>query len=83
MQQPGRLDQLAFNVLAHLARRHAPGMMPVWDNGGGKLVEYGLGRLLPNTAVQTIPLGNVQIPMDLAAAFCRALKLLPEGPDAG
>ena len=83
MQQPGRVDQLAVNVLAHLIRTHAPGMVPVWDNGLGALVAHGLGQALPNAPVQAIRIGNLQIPLELAAAFCRAVKLLPEGPRAG
>lgn len=82
-QQPGRLDQLAVNILAHLVRTHAPSIAPVWDNGLGALVEYGMGHALPAHPVQSIQVGNMQIPLELAAAFCRAVKLLPEGPRAG
>ena len=82
-QQPGRLDQLAVNILAHLVRTHVPTMQPVWDNGLGALVEYGAGRMIPNAPVQSIQIGNLQIPMELAAAFCRAVQLLPEGPRVG
>ena len=82
-QQPGRVDQLALNILAHLVRTHAPSVAPVWDNGLGKLIEYGLGHALPNQPVVSLQIGNMQIPLELAAAFCRAVKLLPEGPHVG
>ena len=82
-QQPGRIDQLAVNILAHLVRTHAPQIAPVWDNGLGKLVEYGMGSVLPNQPVVALQIGNMQIPLELAAAFCRAVKLLPEGPHVG
>jgi hypothetical protein len=83
MQQQGRLDQLAVNILAHLVRTHAPSIAPVWDNGLGALVEYGMGRALPQGQVVSLQIGGMQIPLELAAAFCRAVKLLPEGPRVG
>ena len=82
-QQPGRIDQLAVNILAHLVRTHAPSIAPVWDNGLGALVQYGMGSVLPNQPVVSLQIGNMQIPLELAAAFCRAVKLLPEGPHVG
>lgn len=83
-QQPGRLDQLAVNVLAHLIRTHgAPSLLAVWENGGAALVEYGIARIVPAQPVQSVQVGNMMIPMDLLASFARAVKLLPEGPHAG
>ena len=83
MQQPGRIDQLAVNILAHLVRTHAPSIAPVWDNGLGALVQYGMASVLPSQPVVSLQIGNMQIPLELAAAFCRAVKLLPEAPHVG
>jgi hypothetical protein len=82
-QQPGRLDQLAVNILAHLIRTHVPAVAPVWDNGLGALVEYGMGKALPNLPVRTIRIGQVDVPLELLASFARAVKLLPEGQRVG
>lgn len=82
-QQPGRLDQLAVNILAHLIRTHAPKAVPVWDNGLGALVEYGMGRFVPAQPVRSIRIGQMDVPLELLASFARAVKLLPEGPHVG
>jgi hypothetical protein len=82
-QQPGRLDQLALNILAHVVRTHgAPFWVGIWDNGGAALIEYGIARLIPTQPVQSVQVGQMQIPLDLLSAFARAAKLLPEGPRA-
>ena len=81
-QDRGRVDQLAVNVLAHLIRTHAPNFAPAWDNGLGSLAAHYAPRLLPSVPVNSIAIGQLNIPMDLAASFLRAVKLLPEGPRA-
>lgn len=83
MQEQGRLDQLAVNILAHLIRTRAPNVAPVWDNGLGSLATHYAPRLLPSHPVDSVRIGQLNIPLDLLAAFARAAKLLPEGPRVG
>lgn len=84
--EQGRLDQLALKFIEHVVRAHVPQVAPAWDKGLGALVEYGIGRYVPAEPVHSFQIGNMNVPVDLAASFLRAAKMLPDGvggPHAG